>query len=180
MNSLLHNRTDGGACLTVVEFGAEQTCDTRDGVTNASARAMVVQQVDETPAELALRATRRAIRLTRSGVPLEAGVIVAGDSVSDELFVCRCQTARAMIRAMRGARAPRLIFVAPSTISEASRHELFSIAGTLASQMQGSPIEVSVRFSERRLDSGLHPIVSDVTDMSKAAKPAFEPTAEVA
>ncbi|HMJ15432.1 MAG TPA: hypothetical protein VK524_28650 [Polyangiaceae bacterium] len=170
MNYLLNKQTDAGACLAVVECGAEQgTGPTHDGVVGACARATVVQQNDETPAELALRATRRALRLTKSG-PLEAGVIVASDTVNDEVFLCRCQIARAMILAMRGAVAPRLIFVAPSSISEAGRHELFSIAGTLSTQLHGTPIEVSVRFMEARPISALHSVVTAITP-----RPALTP-----
>lgn len=160
MNHLLNQEADAGACLTVVESGAEQSSGTTyDGVIGACERATVVQQNDETPAELALRATRRAMLLVRAGERLEAGVIVASDAINDEVFLCRCQIARAMIRAMSGALAPRLIFVAPSTISEAGRHELFSIAGTLSTQLHGTPIVVSVRFADPRERSGLHPVI---------------------
>jgi hypothetical protein len=179
MNQLLNTPADLGACLTIVEFGAERSSASHDGILDASARAMVVQQADETPAELALRATRRAARLVQAGAALEAGVIVASDVVSDEVFLGRCQIARAMIRAMRGATTPRLIFVAPSTISDEGRHELFSIAGTLATQLHGTPIEVSVRFSDRRQVSGLHPVVAPAA-RRRALEESQVPTAEVA
>jgi hypothetical protein len=67
-----------------------------------------------------------------------------------------------MIHAMQGATTPRLIFVAPSTISEEGRHELFSIAGTLSTQLHGTPIEVSVRFADTRQISGLHPVIKSL------------------
>ena len=174
MNHLLNKQADAGACLTVVEWGAEQSSGpTYDGVIGASARATVVQQNDETPAELALRATRRAMRLIRTGAPLEAGVIIASDAINDEVFLCRCQIARAMIRAMQGATAPRLIFVAPSTISDEGRHELFSIAGTLSTQLHGTPIEVSVRFADTREISGLHPVIKSLPQQPQLASVAI-------
>jgi hypothetical protein len=183
MNSILNRNTDTGACLTVVEYGAQRGTEaSHDGVVDASTRATVVQQADETPAELALRAMRRAVGLTHSGTPLEAGVIIASDAINDEVFLCRCQIAGAMIRAMRGAVSPRLIFVAPNTISDEGRHELFSIAGTLATQLHGTPIEVSVRFAEtRQHDSGLHHVRHQATPhgLQSTADSAL-PAAEVA
>jgi hypothetical protein len=182
MNCILNSRdADGGACLAVVEAGSEPNPRaTDDGVLNASARVLVMQQYDETPAEFALRATRRATQLTRNGAPLEAGVIIASDVADDDAFLCRCRIARAMIRAMRGATAPRLIFVASSSISEHARHELFSIAGTLSTQLHGTPIEVSVRFAERRPVSGVHPVVRPVPRTLSEDLEPMRPTAEVA
>lgn len=182
MNCILNSRdADVGVCLAVVEAGSEPNSRaTDDGVVNASARVMVMQQLDETPAEFALRATRRATQLTRNGAPLEAGVIVASDAADDETFLSRCRIARAMIRAMRGAAAPRLIFVASSMISDQARHELFSLAGTLSTQLHGTPIEVSVRFAERRV-SGVHPVVRPVAPRIVGANAApLPPAAEVA
>jgi hypothetical protein len=154
---------DAGACLTVVEAGAGWVCKAADdGVSGACARALVAQQPDETPAELALRASRRIEQLVRGG-PIEAGVIVASDAVSDDVFESRCQIARSMIRAMQGAEAPRLIFAAPSTLSDDGRHELLAIAGTLAMQLHGAPVEVFVRFAEPAEISGMYPAVHSTT-----------------
>jgi hypothetical protein len=154
---------DAGACLMIVEAGAgwvSRAVD--DGVWDASSRVLVAQQPDETPAELALRASRRAERIARAGRPLEAGVIVAADAASDEVFASRCQMARAMIRAMQGSEAPRLIFAAPSTVSDDGRHELLAIAGTLTTQLAGTRVEVSVRFLEPKEVSGTYPAVHAV------------------
>ncbi len=175
MNCLLNQQPEVGACLTVVEVGAPGGAEAHDGVDGASARAVVVQQDDETPAELALRATRRTTRLIRNGTALEAGVIIVGDESGDDMFLSRCQIARVMIRAMRGAIAPRLIFIAPSSISDEARHELFSIAGTLATQLHGTSIEVSVRFSEqRRWSTGTHRRAVPLRERSAAARESLD------
>lgn len=151
---------DVGACLMIVEAGAgwvSRSVD--DGVWDASSRIVVAQQYDETPAELALRASRRADAIARSRKPLEAGVIVASDSASDDVFASRCQIAKSMIHAMHGSEAPRLIFAAPSTLSDTGRHELLAIAGALTSQLAGTPVEVFVRFLEAKERSGTYPAV---------------------
>jgi len=154
---------DAGACLMIVEAGAGRVSRAvDDGVWDASSRIVVAQQPDETPAELALRASRRADGIARSRKPLEAGVIVASDVATDEVFASRCQMARAMIAAMRGSEAPRLIFAAPNTLSDAGRHELLAIVGTLTTQLVGTPVEVFVRFLEPKEQSGTYPIVRPV------------------
>jgi len=165
---------DVGACLMIVEAGAgwiSRSVD--DGVWDASARIVVAQQPDETPAELALRASHRADGIARSRKPLEAGVIVASDSVSDDVFASRCQIAKAMIVAMQGSEAPRLIFAAPSTLSDTGRHELLAIAGTLTTQLAGTPVEVFVRFLEPKERSGTYPAV-------RPARPELDREVDVA
>jgi hypothetical protein len=78
------------------------------------------------------------------------GAIVASDDVREETFEARCQIALAMIRAMRGSKEAKLVIAAPAELSAEGRHQLLAIAGTLASQLGGLPVEVSVRFEERR------------------------------
>jgi hypothetical protein len=128
---------------------SEQT----DKGTAHEAQATVVQQHDETPNELAVRAVRRVDQLTREGMPLVSGVILVNGEVEPEAFEARCQIARAMIRGMRGARSARLLLLAPEQISDGGRHELLAIAGTLASQLEGLPVEVSVRFDRHPTSS---------------------------
>jgi hypothetical protein len=146
----MYEQSPSGACLTVVEFGVGEPTAVLDSFAMAAeAHATVVQQVDETPAELATRVVRRVRQLTRGGIPLLAGAIMANEDVGDEAFQGRCQIARAMIRAMRGAPTGSLTFLAPTSLSDEGRHELLAIAGTLASQLRGMPVEVSVRFDSR-------------------------------
>ena len=149
---------EAGACVMVVEAGAAWVSrQVDDGVSEASDRVLVAQQADETPAELSLRALRHCDALTRSGKPLVAGVVVASDTISDDVFQARCQIARAMIRAMAGCDTARLIFAAPSTLSDGGRHELMAIAGTLTAQLRGTRVEVSVRFIDANEKSGTYP-----------------------
>lgn len=140
---------DRGACVVIVEQGVPPLGSLDpDGICDACLRAVVAQQHDETPAELALRVARRIERLTRQGTPLEAGVFVASDATDDEVFASRCLMARAMLRGMSEARAPRLVFEVPASVSDAGRHELLALAGTLTSQLDSHHVQVLVRFAE--------------------------------
>ncbi len=150
----MNRNQDRGACIVIVEQGVPplESLD-QHGICDASLRAVVAQQYDETPAELALRVARRIERLTRQGAPLEAGVFVASDATDDEVFASRCLMARAMLRGMSAAREPRLVFEVPCSVSDEGRHELMALAGTLTAQLDSSRVEVLVRFAENSVEA---------------------------
>jgi len=134
------------ACIMVVESGVRGIPAIDEPSCPATERAVIAQQPDETPAELAVRVIRRAEELVRNKSPVECAVIIASDAVADEVFASRCTIARTLVRAMEGAPRAKLIFVPPPSLSDEGRHELLSIAGTLAVQLSHVPVEVSVRF----------------------------------
>jgi hypothetical protein len=134
------------ACIVVIEAGADGIPAVDDPSCSATERVIIAQQPDETPAELSIRVSRRAQELAKN-VPIDSAVIVASDTVDDAVFASRCHMARALVRAMSGASSARLLFSPRATLSDEGRHELLSIAGTLAVQLGGVPVEVSVRFA---------------------------------
>ncbi len=133
------------AYMVVVENGAEQI-PSMDEPSGATERAIIAQQPDESASELAIRVIRRAQELAKNRTPIECAVIVASGAVHEDVFASRCNMARALVRAMSGAPSARLLFAPPSSLSDEGRHELLSIAGTLAMQLRHVPVEVSVRF----------------------------------
>lgn len=142
----------GAAGVVVVEWGAQSVWRPDiDGVAEASARAVLAQQRDETPGEFALRVSRAIASITRGRTSLEAGVFVTSDADSDDLvFNARCTIARAMLSAMEHARAPRIVFQADTAVSEASREDLMTLVETLTGQLATQPVEVQLRFVEAR------------------------------
>jgi hypothetical protein len=136
------------ACILVVERGVEKIPTIDDDACDAAERAIIAQQPDETPADLAVRVVRRAEELGRRGLQLGSAVFAASEVVSDEVFASRCRMARALVKAMESAPHARLLFIPPSTLSDDGRHELLSIAGTLAMDLCHVPVEVSVRFQQ--------------------------------
>ncbi len=137
-------------CVVVMEAGGEWP----DFVESDNGRpvnwAVVPQQPDETPAELALRATHRVEALVSGGAALDTVVIAAGSRHNDEVFAARCSVARALIQEMNARGGSRLLFSAPANLPTSARHELIALAGTLAAQSHGTPLDVGVRFDEPR------------------------------
>ncbi len=134
-------------CVVVMEAGGEwPSFVEREGSANW---AVIPQQPSETPAELALRSSRRLSALAEHGAPIDMVIIAAGAQCNDQVFAARCAVARSLIQAM-GDRDGQLVFSAPSKLPEPSRHELIALAGTLANQVRGTPLGVSVRFPEAK------------------------------
>jgi hypothetical protein len=144
------------ACILVVERGVESIPSISEPGCVATERAIIAQQPDETPVELSARVIRRAQELARQKTPIECAVIVASDAVQDDVFAARCHMARALVRAMEGAPRARLVFALPASLSDEGRHELLSIAGTLALHLSHVPVEVNVRFQPQLEDAEPH------------------------
>lgn len=134
------------ACILVVERGADRMPSIAVPDCGATERAVIAQQPDEDPGVLAGRVIRRAAELARHEIPLECAVILTSNEISPDVLSSRCRMARALVRAMKGAPSARLLFVPQATLCDEGRHELLSIAGTLALQLDHVPVEVSVRF----------------------------------
>lgn len=136
-------------CVVVMEAGGEwpDFVETDDG--RPVNWAVVPQQPDETPAELALRAGRRVEAVVASGAELDTVVIAAGPRHDDEVFAARCVVARALIQAMGKRDGGRLVFAAPAALPATARHELIALAGTLAAQSRDTALDVGVRFEPR-------------------------------
>lgn len=137
-------------CVVVMEAGAEWPEFVESDEGRPVNWAVVPQQPDETPAELALRATRRVEALVSSGAELETVVIAAGSLHNDEVFAARCSVARALIQVMSARGGSRLVFSAPANLPVSARHELIALAGTLAAQSHGTALDVGVRFDPPR------------------------------
>ena len=139
-----------GVCAVVMEAGAEWPTFDHDA-RGADSYAVIPQQPEETPAELAWRAAERVASLERNGARVESVVSAVGSAHDDEVFAARCVVARALIAQNDGRGEAELIFSASARLTEAARHELLALAGTLAAQARGSALSVKVRF---RADSG--------------------------
>jgi hypothetical protein len=144
------NESSQRVCVVVMEAGGEWP----DFVERDDQRpvnwAVVPQQPDETPAELALRAARRVEAVVASGADLDTVVIAAGSRHNDEVFAARCAVARALIQVLRVREGSRLVFSAPATLPMSARHDLIALAGTLAAQSRDTALDVGVRFDTPR------------------------------
>ncbi len=142
------NESSERVCVVVMEAGGEWPDFVEADDQRPVNWAVVPQQPDETPAELALRAAHRVEALVASGAALDTVVIAAGSRHNDEVFAARCAVARALIQAMSASRGSRLLFSAPATLPPSARHELIALAGTLAAQSRDTALDVGVRFDQ--------------------------------
>jgi hypothetical protein len=114
---------------------------------------VVASEADGTPAELALRATRRLASLESQDRRVTLAVILAGaQSSADEVFESRCLLARALLRHMSSSKRGKLVFAGGEGLNPDATQELMSLVGTLTNQLAGTRLSISVRF-ERAADS---------------------------
>ncbi len=123
----------------------------------ASDVTVVASEADGTPAELALRATRRLDSIESHGHRVTLAVILAGtQSSADEVFESRCLLARALLRHMSGGKRGKLVFAAGAGLHPEASQELMSLVETLTNQLAGTRLSISVRF-EHATDTGTSP-----------------------
>ena len=81
---------------------------------------------------------------------VRVGVIVSVDSPAQERVVLRQNVARGLLKAMGTAHEAELVLAGDSEELEASRQQLFELAGTLCEELGGTSVNVRVRFSNSK------------------------------
>ena len=85
-----------------------------------------------------------------SGARVRVGVIVSADSPTQERVALRQNVARGLLEAMGSGHEAELVLAGDSEELEASRQQLFELAGTLCEELGGSLVNVRVRFSNSK------------------------------
>jgi hypothetical protein len=134
------------AYMQVVERGVVRFPATGEARCSATERAFIVQAPEEPTTALVTRVVRRTQEFVKNQIPLECAVIVASDAVGDEVLAGRYRIVQALVRAMAGVPKARLHFSPPRLLTRAACDSLLSMVGTVASQLQGLSVEVSVRL----------------------------------
>jgi hypothetical protein len=112
---------------------------------------------------------RVAEAAANSGARVRVGVIVSVDSPTQERVLLRQNVARALLKAMGTAHEAELVLAGDSEELEASRHQLFALAGTLCEELGGTLVNVRVRFSNSK--SGIMRSVSPSSPDEAEAEP---------
>jgi hypothetical protein len=84
-------------------------------------------------------------------------VLAASGSQGDDVFAARCAMARALLTHMAVLGEGKLALSAPDALPATARHELLDLAGTLISQLAGSPLSVAVRFDGAAFEADAEP-----------------------
>jgi hypothetical protein len=95
---------------------------------------------------------------THSGPRVRVGVMVLADPTNHAREPGRKNIARALLRAMGAAHEAELVLAGDSQELDASRHELFALAGTLCEELGGTHVSVRVRFTNTK--SGVMRVVA--------------------
>jgi hypothetical protein len=109
---------------------------------------------------------RIAEAASSSGARVRVGVIVSADSPGQERLTLRQNVARGLLKAMGTGHEAELVLAGDSEELEASRQQLFELAGTLCEELGGSLVNVRVRFSSSK--SG---VMRSVSPSSPDAEP---------
>lgn len=112
---------------------------------------------------------RVAEAAANSGARVRVGVIVSVDSPTQERVMLRQNVARGLLKAMGTAHEAELVLAGDSEELEASRHQLFALAGTLCEELGGTLVNVRVRFSNSK--SGVMRSVSPSSPDEAEAEP---------
>ena len=84
------------------------------------------------------------------GARVRAGVIVCTDSPEQKRSTLRQNIARGLLKAMGTGREAEVVLGGDSEELEASRHELFALAGTLCEELGGTQVSVRVADFEQQ------------------------------
>lgn len=104
-------------------------------------------------------------------VRVRVGVIVSVDSPTEERVMLRQNVARGLLKAMSTGHEAELVLAGDSEELEASRQQLFELAGTLCEELGGTRVNVRVRFSNSK---------SGVMRAASPSSPDAEPLASKA
>ena len=123
---------------------------------------VIAQAATEAADSFQARVLHRIVEAsTSSGARVRVGVIVSADSPDQPRLSLRQNVARALLKAMGAGHEAELVLAGDSEELDASRHELFALAGTLCEELGGSQVNVRVRFSNGK--SGVMRSVSPST-----------------
>lgn len=98
---------------------------------------------------------------------VRVGVIVSADRPGHDRGALRRSVARALLKAMGTSQEAELVLAGDGEELDASRHELFELAGSLCEELGGALVNVRVRFTSAR--SG---VMRSVTSSSPELMPA--------
>lgn len=144
---MLENRDDLMS-IVVLEAGASWPPWLSDYQRLAPNAVVIAQAASEPASIFESRVLHRVAEAAVSGSGLiRVGVIVSADRGSESRLAMRQAVSRALLKAMGTSHEAELVLAGDSEELDASRHEMFALAGTLCEELGGSRVSVRVRFS---------------------------------
>ena len=139
---------DHAVLLVVLERGSAWPDCVEECRLRGAHPVFMVQERDESAAELAERACASLRRLAANGSRLHGAAIASGNAAEDDSAVSRCTIAQTIAVAMREAAdsGKRLWLVAPENACQRIRDQLLGLAGDLTTQIGDPELTVSVKL----------------------------------
>ncbi len=132
--------------VVVMETGSAWPAWIEQSLRAANTR-VIVQQEEETPADLADRVIDRVESLTVRGFKIAVAVLACGERADDSASDARRQIARSLLSAFAAAGEPgRVLFTASQRSSGAMRSTLSGLATDLQAEWESTGSTLSVRF----------------------------------
>jgi hypothetical protein len=150
------NHDETRTALVVMEAGARWPSFTRELSGRASSAIVESQPPSEGLDEFSYRVLARIRRLEERGTFIPVALLAVSPRTDAEATAARYRMARAIVTALGAYGTGELVIVAEEFVNEDQRHELIAFAGALCDSLNGSDINVRVRFGAG--ESGLRPL----------------------
>ena len=155
---MLENRDDLMS-IVVLEAGAAWPAWLTEYQRLAPNAVVIAEARTEGTQSFQARVVHRVVEATaHSGPRVRIGVMVMVSEASDEREAARKAIGGALLRAMGPSQEAELVLASDGQELDASRHALFTLAGTLCEELGGTHVNVRVRFSNGK--SGVRRAVS--------------------
>lgn len=139
--------------IVVLEAGAAWPSWLTEYQRLAPNAVVIAQAASESAVAFQARVLHRVVEAVASNgqhARVRVGVIVSADSPAQERVVLRQNVARGLLKAMGTAHEAELVLGGDNEELEASRQQLFELAGTLCGELGGTLVNVRVRFSSSK------------------------------
>ncbi|HKY38746.1 MAG TPA: hypothetical protein VJN18_22545 [Polyangiaceae bacterium] len=136
--------------LVVVELGAEWPGLMR---ADASARRVLTQEDDETPAAFAERVTGTLDRLFGRGIKLTTVALACNERLDESATLARRRLCSLTLGSMAGSKRGKLYLTASARGSGRLHHALSGLAHDLSEEWRSAGLEVTVEFGEESRSS---------------------------
>lgn len=137
--------------IVVLEAGAAWPSWLTEYQRLAPNAVVIAQAASETAVSFQERVLHRVTEAkTSDEARVRVGVIVSADSPDQDRLQLRQNVARALLKLMPAGHEAELVLAGDSEELEASKQQLFELAGALCEELGGTCVNVRVRFSNSK------------------------------
>lgn len=154
---LMNETTDSLSSVIVLEEGAEWPQWISEYQRRAPNSVVVAHSGGESMEHLFVRVARHTARATGS---LRVGVVACAPTVDVTHLAARERLCRTLLAALHDNGGAEVVLAANVQGSDASKHAIFNLAGSLCEDLHDSARVVRVRFSHGRPESGTAPALA--------------------